>query len=363
MQENWKSIPGFDKYEVSTLGNIRNAKTKRHLAKFQAHNGYERMTLRKDGKYASIDVHRCVALAFLDNPENKRTVNHKNRVRNDNRVENLEWATYQEQAVHAQGEYIDQYSSQYFKPNSIEGEQWRNVIGHDGYEVSDYGSVRNQYKKLRTLTQDGRGYISVNIQGKVYSMHRLVAKMFLPNFTDDCVVNHKDGNKSNNHTSNLQVTTQSVNATHSYGIGRNTRAKVQALQVDYRGIIVGSFDSIADAEAATGFNRGSIHYALQENGTCGGYRWYKNFDDYEKDKDNIFSSIFKVFQHAMDGTFIAMYDGFVEAEQATGICKANINRAVNRNKESLLTTGGYIWTSTRAPKTAALDKLRNEQNA
>lgn len=60
--------------------------------------GYERITLgQKVGKRKIYGVHRIVCSVFIPNPEHKKTVNHINHIRNDNRVSNLEWATEVEQ--------------------------------------------------------------------------------------------------------------------------------------------------------------------------------------------------------------------------------------------------------------------------
>lgn len=81
-------------------GRIDNRKGK-FLKPFKDKDGYYRITVSKNGFRKSMFVHRLVALAFIPNPNNKLTINHKNGIKTDNRVENLEWATHREQKEHA----------------------------------------------------------------------------------------------------------------------------------------------------------------------------------------------------------------------------------------------------------------------
>ncbi len=101
-QEEWRSVTGFVRYEVSSLGRFRRKSTGRILGGKPAHNGYLHIGLLKDGKQTWRMAHRLVAEAFLYKPSEKHNdVNHKNKVRNDNRTSNLEWLTRSQNAKHA----------------------------------------------------------------------------------------------------------------------------------------------------------------------------------------------------------------------------------------------------------------------
>lgn len=92
MREEWKPIAGYEGlYKVSNLGRVCN--TQKVLKQTVSRKGYARVGLHKNGNLKTIEIHRLVAQAFLDNPNGFPEVNHKDENKLNNMVENLEWCT------------------------------------------------------------------------------------------------------------------------------------------------------------------------------------------------------------------------------------------------------------------------------
>ena len=95
--EIFKDIKGYPGYQISNKGRIWSCKRQRYLNPFTNNSGYKAINIiAANGKRKGELIHRLVALHFIDNPEGKPEVNHIDRDKENNCVENLEWVTHGE---------------------------------------------------------------------------------------------------------------------------------------------------------------------------------------------------------------------------------------------------------------------------
>lgn len=98
---NWRKITGYENYSVSDCGQVRNDVTgEMKRPTLNKRNGYLCVDLYRENKRTKRTVHRLVAEAFILNPDKKKTVDHIDGVRTNNKVSNLRWATFSENNSH-----------------------------------------------------------------------------------------------------------------------------------------------------------------------------------------------------------------------------------------------------------------------
>lgn len=104
-------------------------------------------------------------------------------------------------------------------------EEWRDIVGFEGYQVSNYGQVkslnyrRTSKEQILRQTTNRDGYKVILLKKKHCSVHRLVAQAFIPNPDGKSDVNHISGNKTDNTVFNLEWTTRKENVRHAFESG------------------------------------------------------------------------------------------------------------------------------------------------
>jgi len=156
--EIWKDIPNYEGlYQASNLGNLRSLNYKKtgkiqNLKQAKNRNGYCLCALHKNGKLKSHLVHRLIAYTFLE--ISTLVINHKNGVKTDNRIENLEFVTQKDNIIH--GQKIGLYKNR----NKLTSERFKKMVGEDNYfcKLSNekVKEIRRLYKtKLYTQKELG----------------------------------------------------------------------------------------------------------------------------------------------------------------------------------------------------------------
>lgn len=106
MTEEWREVPGYSRYLVSDLGNVRNRQKFIHMKLSLTTWGYKQVNLCKNGKQKTFTVHKLVAMAFLgerpkENNGRAYDVNHKDGDKTNNALSNLEYITKKENIIHS----------------------------------------------------------------------------------------------------------------------------------------------------------------------------------------------------------------------------------------------------------------------
>ena len=185
-------------------------------------------------------------------------------------------------------------------------EKWKDVVGYEGiYQVSLQGRVKSInhknhrgnmiYGRMLKLKRESNGYLRVNLvkdgRSKQHSVHRLVAKAFIPNPQNLETVNHKDEDKTNNAVSNLEWLSIGDNIRYGTGIKRSLQNRdfkkmgekvslTKKLRGQTRPIIqydlnmneLARYDSIQDAARANKIDNTGISIALHHRYGCKTYK-------------------------------------------------------------------------------------------
>ena len=152
-------------------------------------------------------------------------------------------------------------------------EIYKKIVNYPNYSISNFGNVKNNNTntllKVRISGEYNRVRLYNNDGDKNYSVHRLVGEYFILNPNNKPEINHKDGNKLNNHISNLEWNTKSENQTHRYSILGKGNKKIDVIKDE----IIYSFNSIKECGLKLGLDTGNLSRLL--NGKKKSYLGYK----------------------------------------------------------------------------------------
>lgn len=258
-------------YKIYENGQVESEKTG-HFYKGTIRNGYRWFDLRYNNKKYSRSQHRLLAEAFIENPENLEYVNHKDGNKLNNQLSNLEWVTASTNNLkenrHPSGIDHGDY-------NIYEGtEEWK-PFRNTRYLVSNWGRVKNsQTNKLLKGKITSAGYrefcLRIDGQRKSFRAHRIAYEVWISK--DINIINHKDGNKLNNHISNLESVSNSENVMKAI---YETRVKTfpKTAQYDLEGNLIKVYENNADAARAMGVKTQSIFCAIKKGYKSCGYIW------------------------------------------------------------------------------------------
>lgn len=286
--EEWRHCAKFPKYFVSSMGRVLNANMLRMHEQTVNLEGYKKVHLSKGFNSIdsvrtdkSVSTHRLVALAFIGNPPKNETVDHIDRVKSNNLVTNLRYATARDQALNRKhpgtrktpavistcldsgevvifrkvdeaanfmkaslgmNQLISSISSNIYsalsKNDSYLNYGWeydillptgdiRELPSHPGYMISSCGMYMRPGGHWTAGTKNANGYKIVRPDGVEQRLHRLVMEVFRTQdpSPEQIFVNHINGKKNQNNIQNLAYVTVAENNQHAHDTGLNSSKK------------------------------------------------------------------------------------------------------------------------------------------
>jgi hypothetical protein len=288
---------------VSECGFIRNIKTKKILKGVLDSEGFLNIRLHKNNqKNKTVKIHHLISKTYIPNSENKKFVSHKDKNKKNNNILNLEWTNEYSKIIRKTkyniimmnnvfsksfNTFEDIYNYIYENKLSVDNKKkiYNNIvislkknIEKYGYlwikediikpqnldeiykkwndlEVSNYGNVKNSLGILQIPFNLKNRYNHIFFNDKSYSIHRVVAELFIENNNEkNKYVQHIDGNNNNNKFDNLKWIDK-----HSFSV-----KKINQIDVN-NGKVIKTWNNINEICVEFDVKKHIIHYVLYKN--------------------------------------------------------------------------------------------------
>lgn len=169
----------------------------------------------------------------------------------------------------------------------LESGNWKELKQNSNYLINEYGDVANKRTGFKIRGSIRNGYRRFGLQGKVYTAHLLVYTNFIGDVPEGKVIDHIDGNKSNNHFQNLRAVSQSANMENAYLNGH--RGQVGVTQFSNDGKELRHYNSTQEAANEMYLTQAAIKFASVYGIKSAGFYWLR--DDSLTSKEEFVTSM------------------------------------------------------------------------
>jgi len=342
MGELWKQVPFASKYEASNHGRVRNINTKKILRQSISNNGYYRVCLRiHETRSLTRSVHQIIARTFIDNPENKITVNHIDHNKLNNRVDNLEWMTVTEQ---------NRYSANPKLPGGEHGVNscrpvWKCDI-KTGERIEKYESLKLAALSV-TNTKDGKSKICAVCRKRIaqdgrgkQAYLRKSAYGFKWEYEESTIIDEeiwKDinpkyikGVTGYSISSDGRIKNHKGRVGEPYGHPNYLWHSIHPHQFMAHRLVALVFIENPDSKLFVNHIDGD-----KTNCNLSNLEWVTPSENSQHAVDtNLLNNKRNIYQYNMDGTFVSEYESIVNACKNIGLDNISVKN---------ITSGGYQW--------------------